>query len=430
MSRRLAIAIAGVATVAVLLFAVPLAISLGRSQRTGDLVRLERDTFAATRQIDLSDNPADAVELPRSTDRLTVYDGRGGRVTGSGPADAPTVVLRALRSGRPEEASGTGPLVVALPLVERERVVGAVLARRGEGEASGDAKEQRLVLAGLALAIIAAAVLAAVWLGRALARPLEHVAVAATRLGYGDFSVRAPASGVPEVDAVGTALATTAGRLEDLIDRERSFSADASHQLRTPLQALRIELESAELRGDAPPEVAGGLAQVDRLEDTIATLLAVARDHPRREATVDLAAALDEVRTRWHGRLAATSRPLVIDAPEGLAPAAADPRIVTEILDVLVDNAHRHGAGAVTVAVRDREGWLAIDVSDEGPGFRDDPQSAFRRRERTGNGHGIGLALARSLTQAEGGRLSITHPDVGPVVTLVLRRAPPAPEAS
>ena len=423
MRRRLVLAIAGVATAAVVLFAVPLAIVLGDAHRTSDLLRLQRDTFAATRQIDLSNQAGDTVELPRGPDVLAVYDRNGNRIAGRGPTPAPGVVRRALRSGRPTQAGGSGALEVAVPLVSRERVVGAVRAERPNGEASGDTAQQRIVLAALVVGIIIAAILAALWLGRALARPLERLAGAASRLGHGDFSVRPPPAGIPEVDAVGDALATTAQRLDDLVTRERAFSADASHQLRTPLQALRIELEGAQIRGDSSPEVATALEQVDRLEATITTLLAVARDTPRRHATTELDAVIEAARARWHGSLAASSRPLRIEPARTTRIAAADPRVVGQVLDVLLDNAARHGAGAVRVTVRELADWLAVDVGDEGPGFDTDPNEVFKRREGSANGHGIGLALAQSLAHAEGGRLSVTRIRPAPVVTLFLRRA-------
>jgi signal transduction histidine kinase len=422
MRRRLVLAIAGVATAAVVLFAVPLGLVLGDAHRTSDLLRLQRDTFAATRQIDLSQSPRDAVELPSSSDQLAVYDRAGRRVAGHGPATAPAVVLRALSTARPADAPGGGALVVAVPLLSGERVTGAVRALRPEGQASGQTNGERLGLAGIAVAIVLVSVLAALWLGRVLARPLEQLVPAASRLGHGDFSIRAPRAGIPEVDGVAEALDTTARRLEELIARERSFSADASHQLRTPLQALRIELEAAELRGGAPPEVQTALAQVERLEATIATLLAVARDVPRHERTTALRPVLEEAAARWHSVLAAMSRPLRVTAADSQLAAASDPRVVQQVLDVLLDNAASHGAGAVHVGVREVEDWVAIDVGDEGTGFGAEPESAFARREGAENGHGIGLALARALAHAEGGRLTITQPGRHPVVTFFVRR--------
>jgi signal transduction histidine kinase len=294
-----------------------------------------------------------------------------------------------------------------------------VLAVRSDDSAASDARGAWLVLGVVALAIIAAAALAAALLGRRLARPLERLAAAARRLGHGDFSVRSERSGIPEVDEVGAALNATAGRLDELVQRERSFSADASHQLRTPLQALRLELEALELRGAAPPEIAAAITQVDRLTSTIDTLLAVARDAEHREGAADIGALVDDAEARWRGALAASGRPLRVRVQTDSARARASAPVVSEVLDVLLANAERHGAGEVTVTVHQRDGWLAVDVADEGEGF-EDPARAFGRRSGEGKGHGIGLALARSLATAEGGRLTIPDPGPRPIVRLTL----------
>ena len=89
---------------------------------------------------------------------------------------------------------------------------------------------------------------------------------------------------------------------------------------------------------------------------------------------------------------------------------------------MLVANAVRHGRGAVTVRLRPVEGCVVLDVADEGPGFAGDPEAAFERRATSANGHGIGLALARSLAHAEGGRLTVSRAGPSPVVTLTLPR--------
>jgi signal transduction histidine kinase len=416
-------AIGGVAAAAVVLFAVPLAIVLQRSYREEELLRLQRDTVAATRHVDLPTRGRDPVELPRSRDRLGVYDTTGRRVAGGGPPRADAVVVAALRTGRTSDRAGGGMLVVAAPLLAGERVTGALRGARDEGGAARDTRAAWLLIAALAAALVTLAGLAAVVLARRLSGPLERLAVAARRLGEGDFSVRAPRSSVAEVDAVGSALDATAGRLDDLIGRERAFSADASHQLRTPLAALRLELEAAELRGDPPPELAAALAQVERLERTIETLLAVARDAPRRDTTVDLGAVVDDAEARWRGALAARGRPLRTLVRDDAPIAAAAPRVVSEILDVLLENACEHGAGPVTVTVRAASGSLAVDVGDEGAGFAGDPDAAFARRTGSANGHGIGLALARSLAHAEGGQLLPARPGAHPVLTLLLARA-------
>ena len=423
MRRRLIRTIAGVAAAAVVMFAVPLGLVLARSYHDREQLRLQRDTVAATRLIDVGPNPADPVELPRTTDELAVYNRAGRRVAGRGPARADGLVRSALRTARAVDGTANGELLAAVPLVVDERVTGVLRAVRSDAAADRAARRAWLALAGLAIVLVLAAALAAVVAGRRLASPLERLAAAARRLGEGDFTVRATRSAIPEIDAVAATLDTTAGRLDDLVARERAFSADASHQLRTPLAALRIELEAIELRPDAPPELPAALAQVDRVQATIETLLAVARDAPRRTVSTDLTAALDAVEARWRGPLAEQGRAVRTAVRTTDPTTTASAAVVAEILDVLVDNGRRHGGGTVTVVVRDAGGSVAVDVTDEGAGFTGDPESAFVRRAGTDGGHGIGLALARSLAEAEGGRLDVAHPRPRPCLTLLLLRA-------
>jgi signal transduction histidine kinase len=422
--RRLILAIAGVATAAVALFALPLAVVLERSYREDELLRLQRDTIAATRRIDVRAPPQDPLELPTSHDSITVYDAAGRRVAGTGPVAADDLVRRALATGRPVEVDRSGKLQVAVPLVVGEQVRGVVRATRSDAAVARRAHRAWLLLGALALGVVALATAGAVLLARRLTAPLERLAAAARRLGEGDFAARAPRAGVAELDAVAGALDTTAARLDDMVTRERAFTADASHQLRTPLAALRLELEAMELRGEPAVELPVALGQVERLQTTVETLLAVARDAPRAGATADLGALVGEVEDRWRGPLAAVGRPLRISRGPSPALAQASPAVVSEILDVLISNALRHGRGAVSVRVRRREGTLGVDVMDEGPGPPGGADDAFVRRVgRAGgegaDGHGIGLALARSLAHAERGSLTVE----GATFTLLLPSA-------
>jgi signal transduction histidine kinase len=423
MRRRVVAAIAIVAAFAVLLFAVPLGVILARAYRDEALLRLQRDTVAATRGIDVGRASTDALELPPSPDRLGVYDRSGRRLAGQGPARADAPVRAALRYARPVDDRRAGDLLVAVPLLSGERVTGAVRAVRADRGVAADVREAGLLLAALAAAVVILAAIAARLLGARLVAPLEQVAAAASRLGDGDFSARAPRAHIEEVDAVAQALDATAQRLDDLVSRERAFTADASHQLRTPLAALRIELEAIELRADAPPELPAALAQVDRLQTTIETLLAVARDAPRQPASADVTTLLEAAEVRWHGELAAASRPLRVELPRGTLHARATANVVNEIIDLLVDNARRHGDGEVVLRAGRVGGHVAITVQDSGPGFALDPQNAFERRRGGGDGHGIGLALARSLAHAEGGRVDVPDPGPRPMVRLLLPQA-------
>ena len=427
MRRRLILAIAAVAAATLVLFAVPLGVVLRNEYRDEELLRLQRDTVAAARLIDLGADAGDPVELPPGHDRVAVYDGAGRRVAGraaAGPSRADAVVADATRLRRPTTRIRSGALVVAVPLLSGERVTGAIRAQRSSSVVARRTHRAWLALTAAASAVLLLAVLAAVLLGRHLARPLERVAIAAGRLGDGDFSVRAPRGAIREVDAVADALDLTAQRLDGLIARERAFSSDASHQLRTPLAALRLELEALQLTTAHPAEIERALTEVDRLQQTIETLLAVARDHPRRDANCDLATLLTETEQRWRGRFADSARRLTLSLPGSEVAVRAGAHVVGEILDVLLDNAKRHGHGAVEIGLRTiDERWAEITVSDHGPGFTTDEPTAFARRSAGNDGHGIGLALARSLAHSQGGRLTITDPGPRPRIALTLPRS-------
>jgi signal transduction histidine kinase len=419
--RRLVLAIAGVAAAAVVLFALPLALVLQRLYRDESLLVLQRDAVAATRRIDVSTpQHGDPIELPRVGDAVAVYDRSGRRIRGQGPPVADAVVREALRTGRLADTRRGEHLTVAVPLLSGERTVGALRTTAIAVEARRQTERAWLLLAALGAGLVLLAIAAALLLARRLAGPLERLAAGAGRLGQGDFSVRAPPSAIAEVDAVGRALDATAGRLDELVRRERAFTADASHQLRTPLAALRLELEMLVLRTGETEEATGALAQVDRLQATIAALLSVARDAPRHTEPVDLVALAEEAESRWRGTLAAANRPLFVRAVGSDLTVRASPQVLTEILDVLLGNAVTHGAGEVTVTVRETPGSVAVEVADAGAGFAMDPEEAFARRAGAGDGHGIGLALARSLALAEGGRLDVTHAGPGPVIRLLL----------
>jgi signal transduction histidine kinase len=408
--RRVLLAIVGVTAAAVAMFALPLGFAVGRIYRDDEVIKLERAATAATLGVDLSAGAGDPVELPPGGDiALGYYDRSGRRIAGRGPARADAPVLKTLRTGTVSDRSDSDPLVVAVPVASGERVAGAMRAARSDAALNERVREARLLLAALAIGVVLAAAGAALLLARRLSSPLERLAGAARRLGHGDFSVRAPRAGVAELDAVGGALDSTAERLDRLVARERAFSADASHQLRTPLAALRIELEAEALeRGDGDSAATTrALEQVDRLEQTIDALLAVARDEQRPVAPLDVASWIDEVDHAWRGPLAAKGRPLRVAVEGTVPPVGADGVVVRQVLDVLIDNALRHGAGAVTVKARSAGGGVAIEIADEGAGFDGDPERFFARRGSAAEGHGIGLALARSLAAAEGGRLTL-----------------------
>ncbi|MFG3117904.1 ATP-binding protein [Streptomyces sp. NPDC048197] len=411
MRRRILRAVVVAVVCAVVLFSVPLAVATLRLYRQDEVRELEQlaDRVAVTVPADVH-HPRDPMELPRveSDTRVGVYDEGARLVVGAGPARGDGPVHDAL-AGRASPSQLGDRLVAAVPVGSGERVRAVV---RASSPADGPLRRAALTWAGmLALAAVAVGVGAVLGVrsSRRLARPLEALAAAAGRLETGDLTARAAPSGLPEADEVASALNRAAARIEELLRRERAFSADASHQLRTALTQVRLDLESAQASGGPHAALRAALESLTSTETTLDDLLDLARDMPE-QAPLDVVALLDGAARRWHGELAAVARPLRITVEEALPDAVGSARAGRQILDVLLANALGHGSGTVTVAARDAAGALAVDVADEGPGLPEG-QDVFARRsgDADGGGHGIGLALARSLAEAEGGRLMVSR---------------------
>ena len=427
MRRRILAAILVATTLAVAAFGLPLAVAVRSLYRNQAVLRLEREvTRAATTVPDSYATSSDPVELPVSNDgsRLALYRPDGRRVTGDGPARM-DATARAALDGRVTQATGDPSIRIAVPVASEEKVVAVV-----RGELSDAAVDRRvhtawLAMLGLGAGAVLLAALVAWTQARRLSQPIDQLAVAAARLGDGDFSVRASPSGVAEIDAVSATLNSTAERLGRLLARERSFSADASHQLRTPVAGLRLRLEAAKLspRVDRERAISTALAEVDRLETTLEDLLRLARDVQPARDPLDVAKLLDDLDCAWHERLTGDGRPFRVVIGPDLLPVRASTPAIRQILEVLLGNAAEHGAGAVTIRARRAASGLAIEVTDQGDGVDGDPERVFARRSGSTPGHGIGLALARSLATAEGGRLVLANPGPAPSFTLLLPAA-------
>jgi len=417
------VAIIGVAAVAVLVFAIPLGVTVRNLTTQDELNEIERAAERVGRAVEpesLSASGTGALNLAEGEFAAGIYDQNGQRVAGHGPLRLEPDLRRAL-TGTVTAQSGS-QLRVAVPIGVHP-TAGVVRAVAASGNVNSRVLRAWLVLGAFGFLAIGAAAALAWWLSRRIDAPLARLAAAAHRVGDGDFTTRAPRSGIAEIDGVAQAIDTTAGRLGAALDRERSFSSDVSHQLRTRVTGLRVTLEAAIATGSSHDEAMHqAIKETDRLEETIDDLLALARDPGGNQSPLDVRAMLDELEHSWHGRFAIVGRPLRVDADLDVPSPRVSGAAVRHVVEILVDNAMRHARGEVKIVARTTHDGVAIDVEDEGPGITIASDELFRRRAPGSDGHGIGLALARSLAEAEGGRLVVARRHPGAQFTLLLPR--------
>ncbi|MGX2995102.1 ATP-binding protein [Streptomyces sp. JNUCC 64] len=285
-----------------------------------------------------------------------------------------------------------------------------------------------VIIALVALLAIVAAVLLAVRQANRLTSPFTDLAETAERLGSGDPRPRHRRYGVPELDRVADVLDASAERIARMLTAERRLAADASHQLRTPLTALSMRLEEITVTDDlttAREEASIALAQVERLTDVVERLLTNSRD-PRTGSAVSF--DLDEVITQqlaeWRPAYRSEGRAVVSSGKRHLR-AVGTPGAVAQVLAALIENSLVHGEGTVALRTRVTGNQAVIEVTDEGPGVPAELGSRIFERTISGrNSTGIGLAVARDLAEADGGRLEMLQLRP-PVFGLFLSRNPP-----
>ena len=417
MRRKILLVALTAVVLAITLFGVPLAVLISSNVTSQERSELERLALRAAIQLGPDDLTGDPVHFPYDTESEPVglYDVSGRRVRGTGPVQLEPGLTASLH-GVIAQATTDSALVVAVPVSAHERVIGVVRAASPLGEVSGQIHRDWLVLGLLGIAAAAVAGLIATVQSRRLARPLQELERVATELGDGNLGARAPVSGVAEVDRASQALNATAARLAALIAREQAFSTHASHQLRTPLTGLRLQLEAGLESGGTGLEDAArnAIRSADELSRTIDDVVSLARRSAPQGPLLSVPDLLDDLRRRWEGLFGAQGRDIVVELdepPQTTAPAAA----VRQVLDVLVDNAYRHGRGTVTILARSSSEVLALDVIDEGDAGALLPPT----RE------GLGLALASSIAAGQGGRLVQAHDEGRTRVTLLIPGADP-----
>ncbi|MBT2472606.1 two-component sensor histidine kinase [Streptomyces sp. ISL-66] len=370
------------------------------------------------------------------SEALRLVGSMEGDVLEKKPVDTEAVAAR-LDAGRYARITVPGrPAVEVGQRIEGSVIRGTARGEQGEVvvvEESRSTVTQEVgrtlaVVGAVALLAVVAAVLLAVRQANRLASPLTDLAETAERLGSGDPRPRHKRYGVPELDRVADVLDSSAERIGRMLTAERRLAADASHQLRTPLTALSMRLEEITVTDDLETvreEATIALTQVERLTDVVQRLLTNSRD-PRTGSAVpfDLDEVVKQQLEEWRPAYRSAGRAIVRSGKTGMR-AVGTPGAVSQVLATLVENSLMHGGGTVALRTRVIGNQAVLEVTDEGPGVPPDLGNRIFERAISGrNSTGIGLAVARDLAEADGGRLELLQAQP-PVFALFLSRTAP-----
>jgi len=452
-SRRLLISYLALAIVVLALLEIPLGISYARNERHDLSTNVERDAVA------LASLAEDALEqrasAPPAVARLARRYQRdtGGRVVvvdaqGRALVDSESQGVGADFSSRPEIAAaldgtvatgtrhsntlGTDLLYVAVPAASGGIVHGAVRITYPTSEVDERVRRYWLVLAAIAAVVLAVAVALAGGFARWIVRPLSRVEEAAGEVAAGNLNVRVPATGPPELRRLAGSFNEMVVQLGSLLHSQEQFVADASHQLRTPLTALRLRLENLARDGDGrrEGEFEGALEELERLSALVDGLLTLARADRAAStpAELDVASGLGERVEAWSA-LAEEQQVRLVARVEGRLHALATPGRLEQVLDNLLANALEVApAGSDIELTAARSGPLVeIRIRDRGPGMSSEEIAhAFDRFWRGGAdeaGFGLGLAIVQRLVHADGGEIELRPREGGGLEAILRLRA-------
>lgn len=445
MRLRLIGGFAGVAGLILLIFTVPMARFVGTVERERLVTGLERDAFILAGHAKETLTVSGGTQLRSlqpyidafraANDGHVIVTDAAGRAIAS---DDTTVVIGSDYTNRPEVRTalkgqpssgeresntlGQNLVYVAVPVLSGDDTLGVVRISHPASEINDAVRSRVAGIVGAGLISLVAAVVVAVVLGLTISNPIGRLRRATEKLGRGDFDARADDSHGPrEVRELARSFNSMSGRLGLMVEGQRHFAGAVSHQLRTPLTALRLRLDQAEgAVGTDDAVVTEALeasrAEADRLQEMVEQLLTLARLEGAAAKTVEVDAARvarDRVEM-WEPLAAENGVTIRLDTVASARCAVVDGGL-EQVIDNYIDNALSVApdGSEITVRVAVDDGHVVVDVCDRGPGLTDEQRElAFDRFWRgpaaTGaSGSGLGLAIVRQLVVASGGEAEL-----------------------
>jgi signal transduction histidine kinase len=449
MRRRLLLSYLALTMFVLVVLEVPLGVIFARRQLGELTAQVERDAVVTATVVEdalEAHRPVDATELLRryardTGARVIVVDGRGvvladSSDTGTGQSFANRAEIGEALTGRVATGTrhsvtlGADLLYVAVPVASGGVVHGAVRITYPTSTLDARVRRSWFTLGAVAAVSLLAAAALAAGLAASVSRPLRRLQGVATEIGRGRLDERAATDeGPPEVRLLAAAFNETAERLAGLIASQDAFVADASHQLRSPLTALRLRLENleAEVDGGALDDLRAAGAETRRLSRTVDELLALARAD-RAAGTpptgvVDPLSVLEDRGAAWAALAGERGVTLEVERNGTVIPAVrATPDRLVQVLDNLLANALDAAPAGTPVVLKatggPAPGWVELHVLDRGAGLSEAARTrAFDRfwrgpsAERNADGlggSGLGLAIVRRLVTADGGEVELS----------------------
>ena len=459
MRRLLLASFLGIVLIALAASTLPFAIFIQGVERDRLLTGLERDAFV------LAGRAEEALESLTPTDlspvrdlakayreaggaRVVIVDRSGIAVVTNDPEENRVGISYANRPEFLEALSGsvaTGErfsetlnltlVYVAVPVFSGDEVLGAVRLTFDKAAIDKEVNRQLSGIGLVALTTLALGAILALILSRTLARGLKELDEAAAAISRGDLSARAREDvGPSDSRALARAFNAMADRVSVLVEEQKRFAFDASHQLRTPLTAIMLRIEGLRASLESTPKIDERFdaieAEVARLNRLIDGLLALGRSGADSEAIelVDASAVCAERIASWRNLAEEAGKQISATIEPGLEVWAA-PTALEQIVDVFLDNAVavEPAGGTVNVTLSRAGTTTTISVEDNGPGLSAEHEKrAFDRFWRGPNdyeGTGLGLAIAQQLAARSGATLSLTNRPAGGAIAQAVFRA-------